>query len=122
MGALGTELSSEALTLRVFRVSKNRERQYINVWYMAHLDVSLHAYWNSHISVCKFANLQNPNLQICKFGRQFANLDASLQTLGALVFKYLRGGQNAPRRGALLRPRRSPGADHSEACPSSLAP
>ena len=25
MGALGTELSSEALTLRVFRVSKNRE-------------------------------------------------------------------------------------------------
>ena len=33
-GALGTELSSEALTLRVFRVSKNRERQYINVWHI----------------------------------------------------------------------------------------
>ena len=56
----------------------------------------LNGYWNSHISVCKFANLQNPNLQICKFGRQFANLDASLQTLGALVFKYLRGVKMHP--------------------------
>ena len=51
MGALGTELSSEALTLRVFRVSKNRETMretiltgpHASVYKcMAHLDVSLY--------------------------------------------------------------------------------
>ena len=68
------------------------------------------------------ADLQTKTCRICRFRGESADSEANLQTLGALVFKYLRGGQNAPRRGALLRPRRSPGADHSEVCPSSLAP
>ena len=50
------------------------------------------SYWNSHISVSVSADLQTKTCRICRFRGESADSEANLQTLGALVFKYLRGG------------------------------
>ena len=53
-------------------------------------------YWNSHISVSVSADLQTKTCRICRFRGESADSEANLQTLGALVFRYLRGVKMHP--------------------------